>query len=236
MELTLDISKYTYEETIDAGAIFMTDKSAPFFFSVGLRDWSYPAMVGNFEYMYTGDLTYGKVNYNSASGTLTKDYYKARAEGYVAYRVSGAFSPFVGLGYRLLFDASGGSQTSTGALGYDRLSQYLYAPIGAKFDIYHNLTVKAQYNLFLVGYQTSYLSTASSAFNDVTNEQRSGWGIDITANYQIDNNWSTYGFFRHWDIEDSEISTGTVFGLVAFSLFEPHNTTNEFGIGVAYKF
>ena len=106
---------------------------------------------------------------------------------------------------------------------------------GNRFDIFDNLIVKAQYNLFLKGYQTSYLSTASSALSDITNEQQSGWGVDITANYQIDDNWSTYGFFRHWDIEKSDSSTGTVLGLVSFTAFEPQNTTNEIGIGVAYK-
>lgn len=236
MELTLDISNYAYEETTDAGAFFMSDESAPVFLSVGLRDWSQSAEDGGIGFMYTGELTYGQTDYYSASGTMTKDYYKFRTEGYAAYQVNEQFSPFVGLGYRHLLDASGGSQSSTGALGYDRLSQYLYAPIGANFDVNDKLSVKAQYNLFLQGWQTSYLSTASSAYSDIVNEQKSGWGLDITANYLIDENWSTYGFFRHWDIEKSDASTGTVSGLASFTAWEPKNTTNEIGIGIAYKF
>ena len=73
-----------------------------------------------------------------------------------------------------MFDASGGSRTSTGNLGYDRLSQYLYAPIGARIDPVDKLSIKAQYNFFLIGNQTSYLSTASSAFSDISNEQKGG--------------------------------------------------------------
>jgi len=235
-ELTLDISSYAYEETTDAGAFFMSDDSAPVFYSIGIRDWSQPIEDSKFGFLYTGELTYGQVDYFSSSGTLIKDYYKGRFEGYAAYRINKQISPFLGLGYRYLFDASGGSQTSTGALGYDRLSQYLYAPIGVRFDPVDKLSIKAQYNFFLLGNQTSYLSTASSAFSDIDNEQKGGWGVDITANYEINDKWSTYGFFRHWDIDKSEISTGTYAGLISFTAWEPQNTTDEFGIGIAYKF
>ena len=236
-EVTFDISDYTYEEKDDAGAFFMDDKSAPVFFSVGVRDWSKPSEDGKFAFLYTTDLTYGQADYSSAgSGTMTKDYYKGRLEGYAAYRVNEQFSPFVGLGYRRLFDASGGSRSSTGALGYDRMSEYLYAPIGATFDFFDKLSIKAQYNFFIKGEQTSYLSTASSAFGDITNTQNSGWGLDISVNYEIDDKWPAYGFFRYWDIEKSNIGTGTFAGVVAFYAWEPKNTTNELGIGLAYEF
>lgn len=235
-EFTLDISGYAYEETTDSGAFFMSDESAPTFFSAGLRDWNLPDQNEKFGLLYTGEFTYGKVDYFSSSGTLTKNYYKGRVEGYAAYQVNKQFSPFIGLGYRHLFDASGGSQTATGALGYDRLSQYLYAPIGARIEPIDKLSFKIQYNLFLHGKQTSYLSTASSAFGDVINDQNSGWGTDFAVNYQITNKWSTYGFYRHWDIEKSETSTGTIAGVIAFTAEEPKNTTDEIGIGIAYRF
>lgn len=233
MELTFDVSHYAYEETV-ADAFYMSDTSAPFFYSVGLRNWGQPAEDGRFGFSYTGELTYGKVDY-VGSGTSTKDYYKGRAEGYIDYRVNKRFSPFVGLGYRHLFDASGGSTSSTGATGYDRLSQYLYAPIGARVDLTDKLSVKAQYNLFLKGRQTSYFSTASSTASDATNNQNSGWGTDFTANYQIDDTWSTYGFFRYWDIKKSDTSTYTNAG-VTYAGYEPQNTTEEIGVGVAYGF
>ena len=38
-ELTLDISSYTYREVDQSGNFFMEDKSAPFLFGVGIRDW-----------------------------------------------------------------------------------------------------------------------------------------------------------------------------------------------------
>lgn len=236
-ELTVDVSHYEYQETTSVGAFFMSDTSAPIFGSIGVRDWTTAPTDGRVRLLYTGELTYGQTDYASASsGTMTKDYYKARAEGYVAYRVSERFSPFVGLGYRTLFDASGGKRSSTGALGYDRLSQYLYAPLGVLFTASDRWNLKAQYNLFLTGRQTSYLSTASSAYGDIANDQHTGWGIDLAADYRINDRWTTYTFYRHWDIGKSDVSTGSVNGVVSFTAWEPDNTTDEFGIGLAYKF
>lgn len=234
-ELTFDVSHYAYRETV-GGAFFMKDVSSPVFYSLGLRNWDRPPADGHFGFMYTGELTYGRTDYSSAgSGTMNKDYYKGRVEAYLAYRCNAAISPFIGLGYRQLFDNSGGQTTSTGALGYDRMSQYLYLPIGARFDPFSRLSIKAQYDLFLGGRQTSYLSTASSSYSDITNRQRSGWGLDLTANYRVAAKWSLYSFFRYWDIKKSDTATGTYSG-VSYLAYEPDNTTQELGVGVAYRF
>ena len=40
-----------------------------------------------------------------------------------------SLSPFAGLGYRYLYNDLRGT-TSTGAVGYQRYSQFLYAPVG----------------------------------------------------------------------------------------------------------
>ena len=234
-ELTFDITRYAYEEVTDAGAFYISDKSKPVFISVGIRDWDRPKTNKSFRLLYTGEVTYGKVDYNSAStGDSVKEYYKARAEGYWAYRYNESISPYVGAGYRLLYDNSGGSYTSTNAWLYDRRSQYLYIPIGARFDLTNKLSIKAQYNLFLYGDQKSYTSVKAPNPN-VTNEQYEGWGMDITSTYQYMDNWNIYGFFRHWDIEKSEIETGVVSGST-ISWWEPDNTTNEIGAGISYVF
>ncbi|HJN24600.1 MAG TPA: hypothetical protein QGG18_02715 [Rhodospirillales bacterium] len=237
VELTVDISRYVYEETDDAGDFFMRDVSKPVFFSAGIRDWDQPAEDGKFGFMYNGELTYGKVDYSSnGTGTSTTDYYKGRAEGYAVYRVNELFTPFIGLGYRHLFDDDEGNRTSTGHVGYDRLSQYLYAPVGIRFAPVDKLSVKAQYNTFLAGRQTSYMSYFSDVADDATNKQKKGWGVDFSANYQIDDTWATYGFFRHWDIKKSETTTITTTNNVTYTGWEPDNTTQEIGIGIAYKF
>ena len=38
-ELTLDISSYSYREVDQNDNFFMEDKSAPFLYGVGIRDW-----------------------------------------------------------------------------------------------------------------------------------------------------------------------------------------------------
>jgi len=234
-EITLDISHYLYEETTDSGAFFMKDESDPLFISAGVRDWESPKELGALWYMYTGEVTYGKVEY-TGSGTSQSDYYKARMEGYLSYRLNKRITPFVGLGYRWLWDDAGGTVTSTGALGYDRQSQYLYAPIGATFNVSDKFSIKGQYNYFIQGKQTSYLSTASSLYSDIENDQNSGWGVDFTATQKWNDRFGIFLFYRHWDIDKSEVSTGTYSNIATFTAWEPANTTSEAGIGVSYKF
>jgi len=127
--VTFDLSYYYYEEPN-----FMNDTSNPAFVSVGVREWDVPVSAEKpWHILYTAEVTRGWVDY-SGSGTLDKDYYKFRGETYVGYRLE-KFTPIIGLGYRWLYDDSGGQTSSTGALGYDRQSQYLYIPAGGIFDL-----------------------------------------------------------------------------------------------------
>ena len=95
--------------------------------------------------------------------------------------------------------------------------------------------VKGQFNLLLAGRQTSYLSDIAG-FSDVENDQTSGWGVDITLDYKLNEKVSLYSFYRYWDIDKSDIGTGTFAGVLQFEAFEPANTTTEVGIGISYKF
>ena len=80
------------------------------------------------------------------------------------------FTPIIGLGYRWLYDDSGGETSSTRALGYDRQSQYLYIPVGGIFDFGEDIKIKSQFNYLIAGRQTSYLSDIAG-FSDVENDQ-----------------------------------------------------------------
>ena len=231
-ELTFDIGNYEYEEKVN-GAFFMSDESNPLFFSVGIRDWDRPSK-GSLKFLYTAELTYGEVEY-TGSGTMTKDYYKGRFEGLLAHDIAD-ISPFAGLGYRQLYDNSGGTVTSTGALGYDRRSQYVYIPIGVIANIGDGLTFKGQYNLFLTGKQTSYLSSAVSVCNDIDNTQDEGYGLDATGTLKMSEKVSLFGYYRYWDIEDSRSADIVCAGSVVASGLEPKNTTTEIGLGVSLKF
>ena len=234
-EVTLDVSHYLYEEEVN-GAFFMKDESAPAFISVGIRDWEgQQGPDSEYGFLYTAEVTYGVVDYSSAgTGTMEKDYYKGRLEGLFTYNL-GQVKPFIGLGYRALFDDSGGKTTSTGHVGYDRLSQYVYIPIGAVFQLGSDFLFKGQFNYLSYGQQTSYLSDITPLCSDLENEQTGGFGFDATANFKITDNASIYAFYRYWDIDDSNPNTFACGGFVGIGL-EPKNVTNEAGIGVAFKF
>jgi len=159
----------------------------------------------------------------SGSGTQDTRYYKVLGEIY---------SPvyeglYVGLGYRALYDDSGGTTTSTGARTYDRLSQYLYVPMGSLQRLQSGASLKTQVNVFLAGRQTSYFTDISSYRNDVQNKQTSGYGLDISYSAPS-GGWEVFG--RYWRIAESNTAalytaSGSLYGY----MYEPRNNTFEVG-------
>lgn len=242
-EVTFEATNYAYEELDGNNQFFMSDKSSTPLLGFGLRDWDIKIierkLISNeWKFLYTIEYSFGKVNYSSAgTGTKIKDYYKGRVEGYVSKRINinkTKTRSFVGLGYRDLFDDSGNQLTSTNHMGYDRLSQYYYMPVGMIWYINDVWLLKSQYNYLIQGKQTSYLYDVLPGTYNVNpvNTQRLGWGFDVTLNKKLNSNWSYYGFFRYWDLEDSD----SVSCSSSSSCMEPRNTTNEIGIGISYGF
>ena len=242
-ELTFDMTSYSYREVDQNGNFFMEDKSAPFLFSVGIRNWGDDKSIAkkrssNWMSLYTLEYSFGKIDYTSArTGTMKKEYYKSRLEYYISTisRVgANDLKPFIGLGYRDLLDDSGFKQSSTNHLGYDRLSQYYYMPIGAIWYINKNLSLKSQYNYFIQGKQTSFLNEIlpNTQFVNPENTQSIGWGVDLTLRSKLNNRWFTYGFFRSWNIEDSDLTSCSPLTYC----MEPKNQTHEIGTGISYNF
>ena len=242
-ELTLDITSYTYREVDPNDNFFMEDKSAPFLYSLGLRNWGDDTATSNtkstnFSFLYTLEYSFGNVDYSSAgTGTMKKQYYKGRLEYYLSTssRVgANDLLPYIGLGYRDLLDDSGFKTSSTNHLGYDRLSKYYYVPIGAIWYISDRLSLKSQYNYFLEGKQISFLNEILPNTYTVNpeNTQRLGWGIDLTLRSKLNKTWSTYGFFRSWNVEDSD----SVSCSALVYCMEPKNQTHEIGAGISYHF
>ncbi len=242
-ELTLDITSYKYREVDSNDNFFMEDKSAPFLYSVGLRSWGDKKVNSstkstNWLFLYTLEYTFGNVDYSSAStGTMEKKYYKGRLEYYLsknAPKRTKDLIPYIGLGYRSLLDDSGFKRSSTNHLGYDRLSRYYYLPIGAIWYISENISLKSQYNYLLEGKQISYLNAIlpNEYSNNPENTQRVGYGIDLTLRSKLNSKWSTYGFFRYWNIEDSDVVSCSAL----IYCYEPKNQTHEIGAGISYHF
>ena len=108
--------------------------------------------------------------------------------------------------------------------------------MGIFYDYSSKLNLKAQYNLFLKGTQNSYLSTASTAYTDLENEQDSGFGIDLTLNFKLKEKNNLFFYYRYWDINKSDVATGTYTDILVFEAYEPENTTIEYGIGYTWMF
>jgi len=241
-ELTLDITSYTYREVDTNDNFFMEDKSAPFLYSVGIRDWGGREATTitkstAWSFLYTLEYSFGNVDYTSVgTGTMKKEYYKGRVEYYLSNNFGGAndLKSYIGLGYRYLLDDSGFKKSSTNHLGYDRLSQYNYIPIGAIWYINENFSLKSQYNYFIEGKQISYLNEILPNVypTNIEKTQRIGYGIDLTLRSRLNNKWSTYGFFRYWKIDDSDLVSCSPTTLC----MEPKNQTHEIGVGISYNF
>ena len=242
-ELTLDISSYSYREVDQNDNFFMEDKSAPFIYGVGIRNWGdnkkNPNVRNtNWMLLYTLEYSFGNIDYNSAgTGTMKKQYYKGRLETYISTdRGVGAndLLPYIGVGYRDLLDDSGFKMSSTNHIGYDRLSQYYYIPVGAIWYISDSLSLKSQYNHFIEGKQTSFLNEVLPNIYSINpiNTQRLGWGIDLTLRSKLNNKWSYYGFYRSWSIEDSDLASCSPL----IYCVEPKNQTHELGASISYQF
>jgi hypothetical protein len=193
-----------------------------------------------------GDADAGYLNYKS-NGTGTLDglwNFKGEARGLIGgdigYAGSFAISPYVGVGYRILFDAANGRTTSTGAFGYDRLSQYFYIPIGVSLSFVVGdwvLRPNAEYDFFAGGYQVSYLSQVGFS-GDVSNRQTSGYGARASFLAEAPAPWGRIAFgpfIRYWNIADSR-STPLLINNVAFVATEPHNNTIEAGLTLRFLF
>ena len=154
---------------------------------------------------------------------------------------SGYLAPYFGVGFRVLFDAGATDVTTTGAVGYDRRSEYLYLPIGASYSFKAGnwrLKPTAEYDLFIEGYQTTYLRDLG-ADNNLENHQGGGFGVraDFMVAPPVDfYNFSFGPYFRYWNIAESDVQPIYFGGVEGGAGLEPKNNTFEAGIRTSIKF
>ena len=154
-----------------------------------------------------------------------------------------ALSPYIGIGYRYLDQALGGVTTTTGAAGYDRRSTYNYIPIGVihRFAVNDNkakLETTLEYNYLISGNQYSGLAAANPYLFNQNNAQNSGYGINLTILYKQDQ-WGFGPYYKYWNIADSKTNTNSFVAdgfRYTYTVKEPTNTTNEFGLKLTYAF
>jgi hypothetical protein len=217
----LDLHYYAYEESK-----LMTEKSRLPSLSLGYQNladlWGgvQPLRLGS-----TAEVTLGNTKYDG-TGTTNTYYSKFLGEAYLSVDQH----LYVGLGYRWLTDKLGGRTTSTGHIGYDRRSQYVYVPIGGTLATKAG-RLKVQYNRFIRGKQVSYLAE-TGLYQDVSKVQHAGHGLDLSF---TPNSGKSQVFLRYWEVEKSEVvpvyfSSGQLYG----QGWEPKNTTLEVGYRKAF--
>jgi hypothetical protein len=183
---------------------------------------------------------YGKLKYES-QGTGTLDdvpdwIVEARAvigRDYLRGE-SIALSPYIGLGYRYLYNDLRG-YSSTGAVGYQRYSHYVYIPVGltARFRTGERWVVAptVEYDAFLGGRQYSQLSDTGIGYSDASNRQHDGRGYRASLMLES-GHWAFGPWLQYWKIKDSDI---VPIGLGKAAL-EPANWTREYGVELRYRF
>lgn len=205
------------------------------------------------EQFIRGELRYafGTVDYNSdGSGSAIGE-----PDWYIETRVliigkdwlvnDAAIAPYIGFGYRYLFNDARGS-TSAGYWGYRRESNYIYLPIGfihrTLLKDHARLVSTLEYDHLLAGKQISRLSDGGYGHSDVTNKQTSGYGLKLNFMYE-QGSWAIGPYTHFWNIGKSDWVPWHRNGIPVLDSYgrplggvEPQNNTVEFGLKASYKF
>lgn len=155
----------------------------------------------------------------------------------------GSVTPFIGLGTRLLDDESGGEESDSGNLGYDREISYHYLPIGVAAEVPMGksgtmLMLSVQYDWVVDGRARSLFSDIDPDLPNVVLDLDGGHGLEVSAraSFEIGSHRINIGpFVRHWNIDQSDSLTitepeGTI------ELTEPRNKTSEWGLRLSFAF
>jgi len=176
----------------------------------------------------------GQANYDSLSSGYKSNvpdwYYEAKVLVGKDYSLDGyTLSPYVGLGYRYLFNDLRGTTTAN-KNGYRRESNYYSMPIGLTHKLsltnQKQLQTNIEYSHLLRGLQKSKLSDINTANQDVNNIQLSGYGLRFSSMVRF-GTWTIGPSLMYWSINQSEETIGLV---------EPKNNTTEIGFHVNYFF
>jgi len=151
--------------------------------------------------------------------------------------LSSYYLPYIGLGYRYLFD---GANKAPG--GYRRESNYVYIPLGldgllstkGRWSVAFTL----EYDLFVSGTQISYLSDVDPGLNDMENTQSSGYGYRGSIKFMLDGEQDLIiePFMNYWKIGQSNTTTITRNGVPVGYGYEPANNSTELGIRLKLMF
>jgi hypothetical protein len=201
----------------------------------------------------------GSVDYRSSGSILDEEAGEARlddvSQGIGRFEVQvgrdfmlskgASLTPFVGLASRNLNDRSGGEETESGLLGYDRKVSYFYVPAG--LALRHStggrgaITISAQYNHLIGGSATSKFSEFDPELPDVKVDLNGGSGFSLSAIAEIPVGKKAIRvgpFLRRWSIKESKtfVITNPDDPTERLELAEPKNRTTEIGLRLSFAF
>lgn len=135
-------------------------------------------------------------------------------------------------------------RTTTGAWGYERISQYWYTPVGVEVVSRRSkgwqIGFNAEYDHFWKGRQESRLGDLPSLepsrylyYWDAKNDQRKGYGA--RGSIEVVREWNQTifvlkPFVNYWNIKDSDMYD------VNLTAYEPKNETLEYGVNFGARF
>jgi len=195
-----------------------------------------------------GAYSYGLLTYTgSGTASYVEDWY-VNVKGTVGvdrHVHGGVFSPYIGLGYRFLFDDPRGL-SDTGAVGYRRISRYYYLPVGARYKVKNGnlpITFNVEAAYMYHGKQTSkdgdigaVSGNISEAvdFGDINNHQEGGYNLNAGMMFTV-NQWEFGPTINYWNIRRSD-DQYRVDDNILYTIWEPANDTLEYTLKIVRHF
>lgn len=246
-EAGLEVFDLGYKE-VDGGALFIRQDGR----MTGINlSYVQPIARGLFGRVLISGAA-GAVDYDPLDEPVIQDIDQSsgRVElhlGYDFMLAGGAsITPFAGFGARLYEDESGGRETESGLLGYDREVTYRYIPVGLATSIpvggRKRLNLSGQYNHLIGGEVNNLFSRIDPEAPDVELEFNGGFGLEASAMLSLPvgrrHAINVGPFIRRWQLNESESLT-----LVnpddpeeGILLVEPENRTTEIGVRLSFSF
>lgn len=139
-----------------------------------------------------------------------------------------------GLGYRLHYNDLRGT-TSVGHIGYRRLNQRFYLPMGLKVE--HKgpkkFTTSLEFTPVLHGTHTTYMTDVGGTQNATVPQRGRGWALQV--GWQPIPGWRLNAYHRHWTT-DATRSWSSVINGSTRQYYEPSSQSNETGFRLLRKF
>ena len=243
-ELTIGVigNYYQYDEKV-SGSFFMDLKG----YLIGAAIAYQYTTQGHYVFGMDMDFSDGHADYSSKSTGKAFDEKQNKFESRL--KVGKNFfpakdlilTPYVGFGVRVKSDYGGDQNSTTGAIGYDRRSTYLYIPVGLKLKMHYNtdwaFETFGEVDIFLQGKNYSDSTVLGPS---VTHTQKNGYGLKAgfeTIKFLRNKHAIAFGpYVNFWHIKDSDKVVTREYNGTLVSSMEPDNKTLEAGLAVRYRF